>query len=47
MIKTRWWIFLTKPAWSIAFVWNHLVRDPVLYRENAARITVKTPSARS
>ena len=42
MIKTRWWIFLTKPAWSIAFIWNHLVRDPMLTLRKAAKFLTAT-----
>lgn len=37
MIKTRWWILLTKPAWSIALVWDHLVRDPALTLRKAGK----------
>lgn len=37
MIKTRWWILLTKPTWSIALVWDHLVRDPALTLRKAVK----------
>jgi radical SAM superfamily enzyme YgiQ (UPF0313 family) len=34
-IKTRWWIFLTSPLYSIIFTWHHFAKHPIATMEKA------------